>query len=155
MLKKCQNCEHENNDFNQVCEVCHIELPEAPGPGHSENGYYNTYNQNNGFNADGYNNYGPNNYGPNNGNNSGYNQRNNSGTAALVFGILSVVFSLFCCVGVIFGILAIVMGNGGTDGNSKAGKVLGIIGTAIYGVILVINIIFISSWTSNLNNFIR
>lgn len=168
-MKKCPNCGQDNNDFNQVCEVCHTPLPNTPNytennygaatnnPNNNYNNMNNNYNQNQTPN-----NYNPNNgynqnngYNPNNGynQNNGYNpngnynannfnqgqyppQQNNSGTYALVFGILSIV----CCA-IIFGPLAIIKGNEAKDSNGNIGKILGIVGLVLWAVAIVFNIV--------------
>ena len=161
-MKKCPNCGQDNNDFNQVCEVCHTPLPNTPN--YTENNYNpsvnnnpnnnynmnNNYNQNqnqNNYNSNG--NYNPNGgYNPNNYNGGNYQQQNNAGTYALVFGILSLV----CC-GIIFGPLAIIKGNEAKDSNGNIGKILGIIGLVLFVIAIIINIIGGFAFFNNINYY--
>ena len=69
------------------------------------------------------------------------------GVASLTLGIISIIFSFFWYISVPTGIVAIITGNKGRDiVGSKinvAGKVTGIVGLSITGVLLVIKILII------------
>lgn len=65
-------------------------------------------------------------------------------TGALVCGILAIVFCWIPIVGIILGIVAIVQASkyfkaGGTDGSGKAGKVCGIVGIVLSGIMIIVN----------------
>jgi hypothetical protein len=162
-MKKCPNCGQDNNDFSQVCEVCHTPLPNIPsytensygnsGNNNSSNNYINN-NMNNNQNQN-QNNYNPSgSYNPNGGyNTNNYNQgnyppQNNAGTYALVFGILSIV----CCA-IIFGPLAIIKGNEAKDSNGNIGKILGIVGLVLWLLAIIFNIIVGGFAFSNISSY--
>lgn len=69
-------------------------------------------------------------------------------TGALVCGILAIVFCWMPIVGIILGIVAIVQAGkyikaGGIDGSGKAGKICGIVGIVLSGIMIVINCILV------------
>ncbi|MDP4090661.1 MAG: DUF4190 domain-containing protein, partial [Bacillota bacterium] len=126
-----------------------------PNGSHTANNTGNNYNSNNGSsyynpsnsgNQGNYNNPGSGNYNnPNGYNNGQYYPANNSGTFSLVFGILSIVCSLTFVLaigGLVFGPLAIVKGNQSRNGNGTAGKIMGIIGVSLSGVVIAFYLIF-------------
>ncbi|NLD47963.1 MAG: DUF4190 domain-containing protein [Clostridiaceae bacterium] len=61
-----------------------------------------------------------------------YRTNDKTGTYSLVFGILS----LFCCA-VVFGPLAIIKGNEAGDSKGNVGKILGIIGLVLWGLMFI------------------
>lgn len=66
-----------------------------------------------------------------------------SPTPALVLGILAIVFACIPIVGIILGILAIVQAGkyfqaGGTQGTAKGGKICGIIGIILSGIMIIV-----------------
>lgn len=69
-----------------------------------------------------------------------------SPTPALVLGILAIVFCWIPIVGIILGIIAIVQAGkyfkaGGTEGSAKGGKICGIIGIVLSGIMIIVNCI--------------
>ncbi|PKR79967.1 hypothetical protein CW751_12115 [Brumimicrobium salinarum] len=85
-------------------------------------------------------------------------QKTNNGmaTAALVLGIVSIVFSFFWFIGLICGILGVVLGiisknkiktdpNMGGSGAATAGLITGIIGIIISVIVIIIGILFVGA----------
>ncbi|ODM27395.1 hypothetical protein A7W90_14865 [Clostridium sp. Bc-iso-3] len=137
-MRKCPNCGNTNNDFNSFCEWCGAQIPE----GNSE--YFEGSNENFDSNPSANMNVNPSmntNYSSSYNSNSGRNTHytadsDKAGTQALIFGLLSI----FCC-SIVFGPLAIIKGNESNSSMGNAGKILGIIGLALWAISFVIGII--------------
>lgn len=81
-----------------------------------------------------------------------------SATPALVCGILAIVFCGIPIVGIILGIIAIMQAGkyfkaGGTEGTAKGGKICGIIGIVLSGLMIIFSCVLVFIGLSELQNY--
>lgn len=81
-----------------------------------------------------------------------------SPTPALILGILAIVFCWIPIIGIILGIVAIVQAGkyfraGGTEGTAKGGKICGIIGIVLSGLMIIFSLISVALGLAILENY--